>query len=152
MNIVAFNDPNDVLGFRLPNPPDSSNLKLKNISLNIADGYQVNKYYTETPPAAPGILQLINDIEHGIFDNIPIGGATWVPETASKYNGEVIYNNPGVNETLTQLQAFAEYIREGKAPEELTREGYNASIWAILGEMAIDSGQKLTMPTDILIS
>ena len=113
---------------------------------------EVNKYYTESPPAAPGILQLVNDIEHGIFDNIPIGGATWVPETASKYNGNPIYKNPGVDETLTQLQAFAGFIREGKAPEELTREGYNASIWAILGEMAIDSGQKLTMPPNILIS
>lgn len=113
---------------------------------------EVNKYYTETPPPAPGILQLINDIEHGIFDNIPIGGATWVPETASKYDGEAIYENAGVDETLTQLQAFIDYVREGKAPEELTREGYNASIWAILGETAIDTGQKLSMPPNILIS
>ena len=113
---------------------------------------EVNRYYTETPPPAPGILQLINDIEHGIFDNIPIGGATWVPETANNYKGELIHKKPGVDETLTQLQAFTEYIREGKAPEELTKEGYNASVWAILSEQAIDTGQKLTMPPNILIS
>lgn len=113
---------------------------------------EVNKYYTETPPPAPGILQLINDIEHGIFDNIPIGGATWVPETAANYSGEAIYKKPGVNETLTQLEAFAEYVREGKAPEELTKEGYQASVWTLLAEKAIDTGQKLTMPSEFMIA
>ena len=29
--------------------------------------FEVNRYFSEAPPPAPGILQLINDIEHGIF-------------------------------------------------------------------------------------
>ncbi|MEO1262383.1 MAG: hypothetical protein AAFZ15_26490 [Bacteroidota bacterium] len=46
LKIVAFNDPNDVLGFRLPMPEGRPNLSVQNMSLNIADGYQVNKFYT----------------------------------------------------------------------------------------------------------
>jgi len=112
---------------------------------------ETNKVYREKPPAAPGIRELINDIEHSIFDNIPIGGATWVPETAVKYKGEYITDNWEVNETKLQLEAFVQYIRQGKAPEMLTREGYNAGIWTLLAEEAIDTGKKLEMPEKYII-
>lgn len=46
LNIVAFNDPNDVLGFRLPVPESSDYLKVENVSLNIAEGLEVNQFYT----------------------------------------------------------------------------------------------------------
>ncbi len=107
---------------------------------------ETNKVFMESPPAAPGIRELINDIEHFVFDNIPIGGATWVPETAIKYKGEFISEKWEMDETKLQLEAFVEYIREGKAPEILTREGYNASIWTLLAEQAIDIGKKLELP------
>ncbi len=107
---------------------------------------ETNKVYSETPPPAPGIRELINDIEHSIFDNIPIGGATWVPETAVEYDGDYISEEWEVDETKLQMEAFVKYIREGKAPEMLTREGYNASIWTLLAEKAVDTGQKLELP------
>jgi predicted dehydrogenase len=113
--------------------------------------FEVNRSYTENPPAAPGILQLINDIEHGIFDKLPIGGASWVPETASKYKGELILNDTDFSDTGLQLEAFADFIREGAAPEKITTEGYNASIWTMLGEQAIEQGLKLTMPAQYVI-
>ena len=46
LNIVAFNDPNDVLGFRLPAPDSAEHLKIENVSLNIAEGLEVNQFYT----------------------------------------------------------------------------------------------------------
>jgi predicted dehydrogenase len=113
--------------------------------------FEVNKQYVEDPPPAPGILQLINDIEHGIFNNLPIGGSSWVPETASKYKGEMIFNDANFSDTGLQLEAFTDFIRNGSAPEKITLEGYNASIWTILGEAAIDTGQKLTMPAEFII-
>ena len=111
-------------------------------------------YPPKAEPAArlfSGIRKLINDIEHSIFDNIPIGGATWVPETAVQYKGEYISEKFEMNETRLQLEAFVKYIRQGRAPEKLTREGYNASIWSILGEEAIDKGLKLEMPKKYII-
>jgi hypothetical protein len=73
------------------------------------------------PPPAPGIIQLINDMESDFYDS------------------------------ALQLEGFASYIRAGKAPEALTREGYNASIWTLLGEAAIEAGEKLTLPEKYII-
>jgi len=112
---------------------------------------ETNKVFSETLPSAPGIRELINDIEHSIFDNIPIGGATWVPETAVEYKGEYISEKWEMDETKLQLEAFVKYVRDGKAPEILTREGYNASIWTLLAEEAIDTGKKLEMPQKYII-
>lgn len=108
--------------------------------------FEVNKFYSETPPAPPAILQLINDIEKGIFDTIPIGGASWVPETAVQYKGEFISSNYQMDETKLQLEAFVNYIREGKAPEMLTRHGYYSSLWCLLAEQAIETGSTVTLP------
>ncbi len=107
---------------------------------------EVNKYFSETIPQAPAILQLINDIEKDVFDTIPIGGASWVPETAVQYKGNYISENYKMDEVKLQLEAFVKYIRKGKAPEMLPIEGYNSSIWTLLAEQAIKTGQKLTLP------
>lgn len=108
--------------------------------------FEVNRQYSENPPAAPGIQQLINDIEHSVFNNLPIGGASWIPETASRYKGEPIVTDSDFSDTALQLEAFTEFVRNGSAPEKITREGYNSSIWVMLGEQAIEKGEKLTMP------
>ena len=108
--------------------------------------FEVNRYYSETPPPAPGILQLLNDMESGIFDSARIGGASWIPETAVKYQGEPIVKNTDFYDSALQLEGFAKHIRAGQAPERLTREGYNATIWTLLGEKAIESGEKLELP------
>lgn len=97
---------------------------------------EINKYYSAQPPTPPAILQLLNDIEKDIFDVIPIGGSSWVPETAVKYQGEHITNNYKMDETKLQLEAFTKFIRKGNAPDELIKEGYNASIWSLLAEKA----------------
>jgi len=107
---------------------------------------EVNKHFSETIPQPPAILQLLNDIEKDIFDTIPIGGASWVPETAIQYKGNYISGNYKMDEVKLQLEAFVKYIRKGKAPEMLPIEGYNSSIWILLAEQAIKTGQKLTLP------
>ena len=42
------------------------------------------KYYFETIEPAPGFLQMVNDIEHKLFDAIPFAGTSWAPETANE--------------------------------------------------------------------
>lgn len=113
--------------------------------------FETNRYFTETPPPAPGIKQLINDIEHGIFDNINVAGTSWVPETAVTYQGERIMPKDEYNDTQLQFVAFAGFIREGKAPEKMTRDSYYGSLWTILAESAIDSGQKITIPEKYIV-
>jgi hypothetical protein len=106
---------------------------------------ELNKVYSETPPSPPAILQLVNDMEKGVFNTIPIGGASWVPETAVKYKGEYITDNYKMDETKLQLEAFTRYIREGKAPEELPIQGYYSSVWSLLAEQAAKTQQRVTL-------
>ena len=112
---------------------------------------ETNKYYTENPPAAPGILQLVNDIEKGLFKNIPIGGASWAPETAVKYNGETIYNDQIGDGTLEELIGFIGFIQKKSYPIWMLKEGYNASIWTLLAEQAIETGTRVTCPEKYII-
>jgi predicted dehydrogenase len=114
--------------------------------------FEVNRHYAETPPPAPGIQHLINDIEHGVFDKITVAGSTWVPELASTYKGEPVIENTDFLDTQLELEAFAGFIRDGKIPEKMVMEPYYTSLWTLLGEQAIDSGQQLSLPEKYLIS
>lgn len=108
--------------------------------------FEVNRQYAEEPPVVPGIQQLINDIETGVFGKLPIGNSSWVPETASKYNGQPILDDDKFSDTGLQMESFVDFVRQGYAPEQITKEGYNGSIWTILGEQAIETGLKLELP------
>lgn len=112
---------------------------------------EINKQFWENPPAPPAIRKLIHDIESSLFETIPIGGATWVPAEPVAYGGEFISDEWEMNETQLFLEAFVEYIRKGAAPEELTIEGYNASVWALLAENATKTGKSITLPNQYKI-
>lgn len=107
---------------------------------------ETNVLFAEKPPAAPGILQMVNDIEKGIFNAVPIGGASWAPETAVKYNGEPIYSDQEGDGTREELVAFIGFIQQKSMPEWIIKEGYYTSIWTLLTEHAIDTGAKISMP------
>lgn len=49
-----------------------------------------NKLFKEEPPQPPAIRSLIHSIERNLFQTIPIGGATWVPDEPVEYEGEFI--------------------------------------------------------------
>lgn len=109
---------------------------------------EVNREFWEEPPAPPAIRQLIHDIESSLFESIPIGGATWVPAEPVKYGGQYITENWQVSDTELYLEAFMDFIRKGSAPETLTIQGYNASIWALMAEKATYSGLTETLPEE----
>ncbi len=112
---------------------------------------EINKQFFEDPPAPPAIREMLHNIESSIFDTIPIGGATWVPAEPVAYGGEFISDEWEMNETQLYLEAFVEYVRKGRAPEELTLEGYNASTWSLLAEEATMTGEKVTLPEQYLV-
>jgi predicted dehydrogenase len=114
--------------------------------------FEVNRHYAEVPPPAPGIQHLIHDIEHGILDKIAVAGSSRVPEPASTYRGEPIVHHTDFLDTRLELESFALFIRDGKIPEKMVQDPYYTSIWTLLGEQAIDTGQQLSMPSKYLIS
>jgi len=106
---------------------------------------EINRIYSETPPPAPGIRQLVHDIEKGLFESIPIGGASWIPETAVEYHGETIVDGYH-QDTLLQMEAFVAAVIRGKPYPGLLREAYHASIAVLLGEQAMELGKPVEWP------
>ena len=101
---------------------------------------ETGKFYSENPPAPSGIRQLINDIEHDIFDPLPLGGASWVPETAVKYQGEWIVDKRQEdipNDTKLSLEAFAESVRNNKPIPQMCEQALASSVGTILGDEAM---------------
>ena len=110
---------------------------------------ETNRFFTENPPPPPkpaGIIQLITDIEKGIFETVPIGGASWRPETAVKYQGEVLVEGNETDGTPEQLKAFAASVLTGKPIPGLFEHGYHASVWTLLGQQAMDTGETISLP------
>lgn len=108
-----------------------------------------NKHYPEEVPPAPGILQLINDIEHAVFDNIPIGGATWIPETAENVAGFPVSEDDTVDETFLELYGFANAVIENKKEiPGYAEQGYYATIATLMGHLAMKNNEIVYWPEE----
>lgn len=116
--------------------------------------------YMENPKPAPGIQQLINQIEHKVFDSIPFAGPSWVPETASKTLGEPILDNiqthDGSNTTgaavddgsLALVSAYCTSVITGESMPILVEEAYYASVLALLGNKAMEERSVIEFPKE----
>ncbi|MEA1887212.1 MAG: Gfo/Idh/MocA family oxidoreductase [Bacteroidota bacterium] len=145
--------------------PDGSSLIYDSMISNAHYGYEeqimgprgtmeleVGKMYSENPPPAPGILQLLNNIEHEIFDPLPLGGKSWIPETAVEGKGEYIYEVDLEDDgTALEMEGFAQMIRESRHSDTLLREAYYAAIAAVLGNEAIKKGELITFPEEYIL-
>ena len=110
-----------------------------------------NRIYSENPSEPPAMQKLMECIEEGKNDTIPIGGATWIKNAPVRWGGEYISPDYQMNDTLLYLEGFINFIREGEAPEKLTLEGYNASIWTLLAERATKSGDWENAPREYIL-
>ena len=120
------------------------------------------KYYLEDANPAPGIVQLIYNVERQIFDNMSFAGPSWVPETAISQRGEYIMNkisttsgassvgaeNDGTRELI---ESFCYSVITGKQPENLVEEAYYSSVLALLGLKAIEERTMITFPDEYKI-
>lgn len=112
---------------------------------------ETGNYFLENPPSAPGILQLVNDIEKDVFATVPIGGASWAPETARKVTA-VKYHKKADDqpeETALQFHGFANFIRENKIDNEILRQGYNASVATVIGDQAMMEKRVIEIPEEL---
>lgn len=119
--------------------------------------------YMENPKPAPGIQQLINQIEHKVFDSIPFAGPSWVPETASNTKGEPILDNlqthDGSNTTGAAVDdgskalvaAFCSAVITGEPMPMLVEEAYYSSVLALLGNKAMEERTMLEFPQEYVI-
>ena len=120
------------------------------------------KYYFEEVEPAPGIMQLINQIEHKIFDNVSFAGPSWVPETASVNKGHLIMD--GVKSitgessvgaigdgSIELVTAFCEAAITGKPAPNLVEEAYYSSVLGLLGLQAMEEERVITFPDEYKI-
>ena len=120
------------------------------------------KYYFEEAKPAPGIMQMINQIEHSIFDNVSFAGPSWVPETASINKGEMIMDKVTTisgqssvgaagDGSVELVTAFLEAAVTGKPAPNLVEEAYYSSVLALLGLQAMDEKRVITFPDEYKI-
>jgi hypothetical protein len=120
------------------------------------------KYYFEEAQPAPGIMQLINDIEHSVFDNMAFAGPSWVPETASISKGYPVLENMHVTSgesstgavgdgSIELLTAFCNSAIANEKNERLVEEAYYSSVYALLGLQAMDEKRIVTFPEELTI-
>ncbi len=108
--------------------------------------------YEEFPKPASGLLQLINHLEHKVFDVVPIGGPSWVPDDPSEDRGEYIIDEVLESDgSIMQMEAFVANVRAGRVEKWITREGYHASIAAIMGHEAMKRNELVFWPEDLMI-
>lgn len=112
---------------------------------------EAGQYYHEDPPPAPGILQLITDIEESLFGETPLGGESWNPQQAADTSGEYFTDEyPLPNSTQLQNEAFVEHVRQGKLATDLAKEGLYASIAALIGHRAMLENRTVEWPEEKL--
>lgn len=120
------------------------------------------KYYFEEVKPAPGIQQLINQIEHKVFDNVSFAGPSWVPETASVNKGEMIMDHVTTHSgessvgavgdgSIELVTAFCEAAITGKPAPNLVEEAYYSSVLALLGLQAMEEERVIHFPDEYKI-
>jgi len=113
---------------------------------------EAGKKYKEFPPPAPGLLQLINHLEHKIFDVVPIGGPSWVPEDPSEDKGEYIIDEVMISDgSIMQMEAFISNVRTNRIESWITKEGFNATIASIMGHQAMKKNEVVFWPENLRI-
>lgn len=108
---------------------------------------ETGRIFAEKPTPAPGIVQLINSIEHGLFDTVPIGGASWVPDLKMDTKGDYIANQKVTDDgTAISLAAFANAIRSGKPIPGMMEQACQSGVCVLMGETAMEQQREISWP------
>ncbi len=92
------------------------------------------KMWEEFPPPAPGILSLVNHLERQLFDAVPIGGASWVPDSAVNRKGNWIIDEVMEDDgTKMQMESFVSDVRNNRIDPFITQQGFYSSIATLMG-------------------
>jgi len=117
-------------------------------TIEMETGYR----FSEQPDPAPGILQLINNIEHSIFDAIPVGGASWVPEDPSEDKGTYILDRIlKTDGSDVQMESYVADVRNNRIDPWITKQGFYSSIATLMGFEAMINHKIETWPEGLAI-
>lgn len=95
---------------------------------------EYGKMWEEFPPPAPGIIQLIHHLETRLFEAVPVGGATWVPDDPVRRSGEWIIDKVLDDDgTKMQMEAFVSDVKNNRVDPFITKQGFYASIASLMG-------------------
>jgi len=98
--------------------------------------------YPENPPPGPGLAQLFTDLRSAVFDEIPLGGSSWIPELGSQHRG-ISYATGYYDSTVASMDAFIGYASRGERQDRMFAEAYHATAGALLGEIAMETGKRV---------
>jgi predicted dehydrogenase len=106
-------------------------------------------YMEDQPKAVPALQKMRAEVQAGRKRTVPIGGATWFPELPITTPGQPLGWGE-FDETMLQFEGFGEAVRSGKEVPGLLRQAYFATVSALLGEQAMDSGKALDWPSTLI--
>jgi len=108
---------------------------------------ETGRLLSETPPPAPGIVQLINGIERGIFDTVPIGGVSWIPDLKKDTKGTPLLDKKTVGDgTSLALAAFTNAIRLNRPIDGMMEQACGAGVAVLMGQTAMEQRQPVAWP------
>ena len=108
---------------------------------------EAGRIYAEEPPPAPGIVQLINGIEHGFFHSVPIGGPSWVPDLKKDTKGNwLVGEDISDDGTALSLAAYANAIRAGKPVPGMMEQACRSGVSVLMGQTAMEQQKEIAWP------
>lgn len=110
---------------------------------------EAGKIFSENPEPAPGILQLINQIEKGVFEAVPLGGPSWVPESPNTDKGKYLVDRMVQTDgSDIELEAFVQSVRDKKIVPGLAEQGFFAGVATLMGQEAMETGSLVNWPKE----
>ncbi|WP_298648094.1 Gfo/Idh/MocA family oxidoreductase [uncultured Proteiniphilum sp.] len=121
------------------------------------------EYFFEEVAPAPGILQLIHDIELKLFSAVPIAGPSWIPETAKRQKPNYVMN--GFTHTTSGssmigadkdgsdhlISAFCQAVITGEKAKNIVEECYASTMLCLMGNQAMAEQRKIDFPQEYII-
>lgn len=108
---------------------------------------ETGRLFAENPAPAPGIVQLINGIEHGFFDAVPIGGPSWVPDLKRDTKGTLLVDEKTADDgTAVSMAAFANAIRLGEPVPAMIEQACQSGVAVLMGQAAMEQRKEIQWP------
>jgi hypothetical protein len=92
-------------------------------------------------------VQLINGIEHGFFETVPVGGPSWVPDLKKDIKGRLLIDEQSTDDgTAVSLAAFASAIRLGQPIEGMMQHACRSGVAVLMGQAAMEQQKEIAWP------
>lgn len=121
------------------------------------------QYFFEEPKPAPGIIQLLNNVEGKLFPSIPIAGASWKSEVAGAHKPNYVIPGQinvasgssmiGAEKDGSEelVEAFCQAVITGEKAPHIVEECYLSTMLCLMGNLAMDTQQRVVFPEEYKI-